>query len=424
MAEFYDQLQEAFRRVSIVQLLHQFGYADAREGKGLKSLFRDDRKAGSVEIKHNRYRDYACDEHNFGHLELIMHVQHCTKGKAIEILFEAAGLERERQKPGTVKRVMAEKRTRLFQAARENAAKIDPLGMPEPPPMDAPIRARWNDGQVAIAAKLKELADSRAWPELALRWLVGQNKTSFPLLPWVDAGENRGWAFLVEKPIFDQRGRAALVPVGYHQRYMVYNKDPESGEKVAKKKWQYIPCVPSDKGADGKPRNLSAFQKMLLGAKIKLPAYPFVLGSLEAPRLVIITEGQFDAVSIALAFGWLESALPPGVVLLALRGVSSPSVLLATYGNWLKRHAPFVWYIGDNDAAGKTVAAQKGNINAIASEPSFIDRLRAIGCTVYPETITHPGCKDFNDVLRAAQPSTATMRKWAIHVGCGDLING
>lgn len=423
MAEFYDQLQEAFRRVSIVQLLHQFGYADAREGKGLKSLFRDDRKAGSVEIKHNRYRDYACDEHNFGHLELIMHVQHCTKGKAIGILFEAAGLEREHQKPGTVKRVMAEKRTRLFQAARENAAKIEPLGMPEPPPMDAPIRARWNDGKAAIVGKMQELAESRSWPESAMRWLVGQNKTSLPLLPWVDDGNVRGWAFLVERPVFDSRGNSGLVPVGFHIRYSIH-KPGQDGQKTKTRQWVYCPYVPIESGPDGKKKNLSDFQRHLIDARLRLPAYPFVLGSIAAPKLVIITEGQFDAVSLAMAFGWIDAEIPPGVVLMALRGVSSPAVLLSSYGDWLRRNKPFVWYIGDNDAAGKTVAAQKGNINAIASEPSFIDRLRAIGCTVYPETITHPGCKDFNDVWRAAPPSIATMRKWANYIGCGDLING
>lgn len=419
-----DQLKQAFETVSIVQIAHDLGIEWLKEGAGQRSPFRPDRSAGSFSVQRAYFKDHAHDEHKGGHIAFVQLARPgWSKRECIEFIIRAAGMEPERQKPGTVKRVTTEKRTKLYRAAQEAAAKIAPLGMPEPPPMDAIVRARWNDGQAVIAGKMQELADSRGWPESTMRWLVGQNKTALPLLPWVDDGNVRGWGFMVEKPQFDSRGNSALIPVGYHIRYSVY-KTGQDGQKTETRQWVYCPYVPAETGQDGKRKELSAFQRHLVDARLRLPAYPFVLGSIADPRLVIITEGQFDIISFALAFGWLDSGIPSGVVLMALRGVSSPSVLLAAYGDWLRRHKTFVWYVGDNDEAGKTVVAQKGNINAIATEPSFIDRLRALGCTVYPETVSHPGCKDFNDIWRECNPSIATMRNWAAHVGCGDLING
>ncbi len=98
-----------------------------------------------------------------------------------------------------------------------------------------------------------------------------------------------------------------LIPVGYHGRYKVFRQDA-----VAGRRWCYTPstCPKSE------------FQRQLAASPVQLPTYPFILGDIGSPpHLAIIAEGQFDAVSIALAFGWLSRGLPPGVVILGLRGV-------------------------------------------------------------------------------------------------------
>jgi len=194
----------------------------------------------------------------------------------------------------------------------------------------------------------------------------------------------------------------------------------ETGNSKPEKRWVYVPYIPQKGSTD--------FQKHLKAMSTKLPAYPFIqtptLPDSTTPRLLIILEGQFDAVSFAAAFGWLDlerGQIPPGVYVMGLRGVQSQKALLAAYGLWLRKHKPFVWIIGDNAAAGRKIDAVKDQ-NAIASEPAFVDRLRAQGCTVHAELINHPGCKDFNDVYKAARPSVETMLTWARHVGAPDVF--
>ncbi len=150
--------------------------------------------------------------------------------------------------------------------------------------------------------------------------------------------------------------------------------------------------------------------------KTKLPAYPFVLGNLDSPRLVVVLEGQFDAVSFALAFEWLEKGFPPGVAVFGLRGVQSQSVFLAAYGAWLRKNQPLIWICGDGDSAGRLLDKRDAS-NSINVEPTFLDRLRAQGCPVRAELINHRGCKDMNDVWKACAPDLETMKQWAARVG-------
>lgn len=424
MDDFWEKMNQAFNQVSVVQLLHRLGYPDAREGSGQKSLFRPDRRAGSVEIKRDYYRDYACDEHQGGHLWVIMQAANCDKSKAIDILFEEAGITRPKQSAGEMKRVAKEKRELAFRAAQNKVKDLPPLKVPEPGPMPDRIRRAWNDGQAAIIEHMDALAESRGWPVEVMRSLVGANKTSFARLPWSNGKDNkRGWAFLVEKPVF-RGNECGLVPVGYHVRYERYEN-----KVLASRPYVYVPSIPDDK----KP-SLSDFQQYLLKLNTKLPAYPFVLGNLDAPKLLIITEGQYDAVSISLAFGWIggpsadgsssaQVKIPDGIVIMGLRGVQSCDPLLAAYGGWLRRNKPFVWVIGDNDEAGRNLATRK-NFDRIDSEPSFIDRLRAQGCTVAGRFYDIAGCKDFNDIWRAHRPSLEQMQAMAVEAGCGDLLKG
>jgi len=389
-------------------LAHELGLVDVREGAGQKSPFRDDKKAGSFSVQKSYFKDHAHDEHAGGHLKFVELARPGFSPKErVEFVIRAAGMEPEKMSTGRMKAVAKEKRSALHRRQADKVVEIPKLGMEEPGPMAARVRDRWNDGQAALADYMAKLAESRGWDERVMRALVGMNKTACPTLPWSD--KHRGWAWMVEKPVFSG-GKAGLVPVGFHARYKIFKK----GEPV-QKRWVYCPYIPE--------KATSAFQKHLQSLKVKLPAYPFVMGKIDSPRLVVILEGQFDAVSFALAFGWLKDGIPPGIVVFGLRGVSSPNVFLAAYGAWVRRHKPFIWIIGDNDEAGKGIDKHKpADLNKIVKEPSFIDRLRAQGCTVHAELVNHPGCKDFNDVWQAAPPSIETMNKWADHVGAGDLV--
>jgi hypothetical protein len=405
-----NQLAIAFESVSIVQLAHELGFTDLREGAGQRSPFREDRKAGSFSVQRSYFKDHAHDEHSGGHIKFVELAKPAwSKKECIEFIIRAAGMEPERQSAGTVRRVMNEKRERLYTREQLKVSEIPKLDGVEPPPWPGRLRERWNEGQAAILEHLGDLAESRGWPAAAMRSLIGMNKTSLPLLPWCDDGGNRrGWGWLVEKPVFSG-ARSELVPVGFHSRYKVFTKGAPPD-----KRWVYCPYVPE--------RQTSNFQRWLADFRVRLPAYPFVLGDLSAPRLVVILEGQFDAVSFALAWGWLAAGLPPGVVVMGLRGVSSPMVLLAAYGPWLRRNKPFVWLIGDNDEAGRRLVERK-NAARLGGEPSFVDRLRAQGCTVAGRFYAVEGCKDFNDLWRAHAPDVGDMERLAAEAGCLSVVD-
>ena len=403
-----DQLTQAFNILSIVQLARELGYVDLKEGAGQRSPFRDDKKAGSFSVQKSYFKDHANDEHRGGHIAFVQLARPgWSKKECIEFIIRSAGMEPVRQSAGAVKRLVKEKREVSFLKARHAAEDIPKLDMEEPGPMPQRIREVWNEGQAAMADYFGKLAESRGWDEPVIRALVGQNKTSLPKLPW---GNGRGWAWMVEKPVFSGE-KVALVPVGSHARYKVYAAKGAPAEK----RWVYVPYIPTAPKSD--------FQHYLKEYNTKLPAYPFVLGDLSAPRLVVILEGQFDAVSFALAFGWLESGFPPGVCVFGLRGASSPNVLMAAYGGWLRRHKPFVWIFPDNDEAGRGLIRRK-NEERIEAQPCFLDRVRAQGCTTVCQFLPLEGCKDFNDIWRAHQPSVDSMQKLADEAGCGDLIKG
>jgi hypothetical protein len=397
MMDSDNQLSRAFEMVSIVQLARDLGI-DLREGAGQKSPFRDDKRAGSFQVGPSWFKDYAFEEHSGGHIKFVMLAKPgWTKKEAIEFIIRAAGMEPTKQSAGKVKAVVKEKREKLFSKALEKAAEIPKLDIPEPGPWPPWVEERWAEGQSIRKDPMDELAayakqgETRGWPREVMIELLNLNKTSSPKVPW-DKG--RCWAWIVEKPIF-QGHKAALVKVGFHGRYKVYNA---AGDE---KRWVYVPYVPST-STNGPPKKYTDFQQRLVKYNTRLPAYPFVLGDLNAPRLVIITEGQ---------------------AVFVLRGVSSRMVFMAAYGAWLRRHKPFVWVIGDNDEAGRKLIERRHD-EKITADPSFIDRLRAQGCKVAGRYYNVEGCKDFNDVWREHKPSRKQMIKLAVEAGCGDLVNG
>lgn len=407
-----NQLNEAFDRVSIVELAAALGI-ELQEGAGQKNPFRNDKSAGSFSVQKKAFKDFANDEHRGGHIAFVRFARpNWDKKEAIEFIIKTAGMEPEKQPSSRVNAAKKLKRADLYRQAKAKREELPGLDV-TPAQWSKPIRERWERGKQPLLDLAPDLAGSRGWIDDALYSLADAGKTSLPLLPWTDRENgNRGWAWIVERPdpIPGSAGRAlSLVPVGFHARYEVF-QTLESGEKEKSKRWVYVPYQP------GEGKIKTEFQKHLAAIRYKLPAYPFVLGDLKEPRLVVILEGQFDAASFALAFGWLQNGFPRGVAVFGLRGVMSQAPFLAGYGAWLRACKPFVWVVGDNDKAGRTLdhANAAGDILA---EPSFLDRIRAQGCPVHACTVDYDGCKDFNDLWRIVPPSVDTMKKWAAHIG-------
>ena len=67
------------------------------------------------------------------------------------------------------------------------------------------------------------------------------------------------------------------------------------------------------------------------------------MGDLDAPELLVILEGEWDAVSFFAACGWFhDAAFPGGVAVFGMRGSGSVGKFLAAYGSWLKINRPAV----------------------------------------------------------------------------------
>jgi len=417
-----DQLSRAFKSVTVIRVAEHFGI---HLKIGLqKSPFRED-KHPSFSVYNNgfSFKDHADDSARGGAWKMAqLCAPQLSPGEIRDLLVSLNGEKPSRPTKNQMRRINREKREDLYQAQQRKLEEIPQLECAEPGPWPPKIKERWEEGkkylQNAITKTGKslaaKLAESRGWDERVITDLVSQGKTACPLLPWSSKRENkRGWGWLVEKPIF-QGLKIALIPVGYHVRYKIYTSKGKV-HQAKEKRWTYIPYVPTD------PK--SEFQAYLKRYNCRIPAYPFVLGDLSAPRLVIILEGQFDAVSFAEAFQWLEKGFPAGISVFGLRGVSSPGVFLAAYGRWLKKYKPCIWLLGDNDDAGRKLVMRRNN-EKINTEPCFVDRLRAQGCKVRAQYLNIDGCKDFNDVWRSRRPTRQEMIDLAKVAGYDGLITG
>lgn len=315
-------------------------------------------------------------------------------------------------------------------AEQQAKALVSRVEVRDVPAWSGSVEARWRTG--AGVDRERDLALSRGWPAAWVEALAPLDLIAWPLLPWYDSIRERaselGVAFRVDLPVFVASNRSGmsheplivrteLRPVGYHQRFEI------RGEKS----WVYVPYLKPPEDCR------SAFQRQLRAEALAagaaddggalVPGLPFVLpGGAECTTLVI-TEGQWDAITFAGACGWFDSdtAWPEGHWVMGARGSNGADTLLAYWGPWLKRWRPRVLVLADNDDAGLwwdhahmagerepwTGAWEPGVM------PSFKEKLLAIGCPqVEVRRVNAAHGKDFNDYWKAKRPTPAAMAKW------------
>lgn len=286
---------------------------------------------------------------------------------------------------------------------------------------------------------LEEIAEDRGWP---VRWaeaVLDDERLSFPVVPWHEPGQRyskRGKAFLVQCPesVDEDTQSLRLRPVGYHQRFFM----AASGNAPARKSWVYVPYVPRHREGGGGENDFSrhlrevAAERGVEAGTAMVPALPFVLSDHAAAigpvRLVVLTEGQWDAISLAGACGWLdERCWPEGVAVFGLRGNEGMDTFLAYYGYWLTACQPVAWVLADNDTAGEkwldTAAAAPG----CPKPPTLAEKLQHLGCRrVMLSVLRKDGGrgKDFNDLWRQKRPTPEAMRAWMAKLGLPDLAAG
>lgn len=145
------------------------------------------------------------------------------------------------------------------------------------PPMPAEAMAKWGEGVDYLEARgdaVEKLAAFRGWPLAWAQYLVECAAVSMPL-----HHGRRTIAFLVAVPE-GAPGKMTMRDVGFHCRV-----EPQSGERRAS--WRFVP--------NEKEHGQTT------------PALPYIIGgaSFDSARLMVITGGQWDALTFAFAAGWL-----------------------------------------------------------------------------------------------------------------------
>jgi hypothetical protein len=231
------------------------------------------------------------------------------------------------------------------------------------PAMPDAVAQAWNEGVDYILAHesmAQRLAEFRGWPVEFASYLIGCAAISLP-----SHCNERGTAFQVIAPE-GERGKMTTRPVGYHIRL--------KGDAGEKSSWRFLP----NEREHGH----------------SIPALPFILGDFETASLLIITEGQWDALSFGLAAGWLGDGClwPQGVGLVGIRGASGCNAFLRHYRRFWPDGANCL-LLADADKAGESWS--QGNDCFAAKLAQLCARVAVVDC--------HPH-KDFNDLYRAERP--------------------
>jgi hypothetical protein len=234
-------------------------------------------------------------------------------------------------------------------------------------PAAIPVRVAeaWREGVEYLRKHPRwqpRIAKWRGWTAALVDQLVEDGMMGTPLY-----NGDRLVAFRVDYPLVQDFGPFgtwfSADQIGFHVRL----KPASAGEKPS---WRFCP----NEREHGQ----------------SIPSLPFILGEFTAARLLVIMEGQWDAISFAHAAGWLvhDAAWPDWVCVIGIRGTHGIRPFLTHYAAHWPRKAKCL-LLADNDRAGATW------FESAEGQQSFADRLIHFCTEVHVETIS--GAKDFNE---------------------------
>jgi len=363
------------------------------------SPFREDRKPSfSIYGGLNRYKDQATDEPAGGVWTFVAACRpEWSKRDIAQYLIERAGLQWDERAPKSKsltelrKERQEQARLKREKLLRDAKKGLDPGRVQLPKhPWPEFVAERYREGLTDPGHRIDRLAQKRQWPVEWVDVLCDMGLISFPALPW---SERRFPAF----PVTD----ATHQHVGYHQRIWSQDDGPA---------WLYVPYHPRQ----GNNRFTSQLQEYAHDKDGPfVPPLPYVLGDPASATLWILTEGQWDAITIFGLMGGLDDVFDLPVAVFGLRGAEAgPVTFLAAYGPMLRRHKPHIWMIPDNDKAGAWDGRGKDQGFAAPRPWSFASKLldyvgrnRRIPVSRIPARFG----KDFNDYYRTAALSRHTF---------------
>jgi len=236
-----------------------------------------------------------------------------------------------------------------------------PVQREKPRPWSSKVEEQYYEGWIFAEDNLgslaKELAEYRGWPVESCVELLAEGVIAQVL----DDYGYRIWAFPVAVPTADGQ-----LTIGIHKR-----------SRPPKKEWFFSAGAIS---------------------------VPFILGDPASAKTFLITEGQWDALSISIA---MSPSSPHQVqredlAIVGIRGVDGVGRFLEFYGDRLKGSTCIV--ILDSDEAGMKWAQHDG----------FLTQLSAMADT---RAFKAPcGAKDCNDAFRAGDLTQDVVQAW-LHGG-------
>lgn len=250
-----------------------------------------------------------------------------------------------------------------------------PVRKPERPPVpDMPqaVFAQWQEGRrfawpkkrARYAKAIDDIACWRGWPHEYVETLVRSGVLTMPLY----FGERTRAAFPVCEPItwkaaeddpadYMRRDRPRFV--GFHTR--LRERDGED------RGWRF---VPSKDEKQGRP---------------SLPPLPLVLagcgafGHLWDKRVLIVVEGEWDALTLPVVAGWFDVdlgllRLPPALAIVGVLGASGTDVFLKSYARFWPRDV-CVLVLRDGDKAGGRWAEAGGIVDQLKTRSARVASL-------------------------------------------------
>ena len=328
-----------------------------KASKSCHSPFREDRHPSfSVFSDGREWKDHGTGEH----------------GDAVDFLAKAQGLD----KSAAAKELIALANTGGTAAPVRRQVEPSPSANELLARMPPEVAAIWEEGIDHLRGNPRaqqSIEHWRHWAAGTVRQLVEDGLMGCPVL-----NGRRGIAFPVQAPCRDELGIVSTFDAGIHFRH-------KAASDETRVSWSYLP-------------NTKAH-----GASC--PALPFVIGAGFTPfaQTVVVAEGQWDALTLCAAAGWLSSdaAWPERITVFATRGAAAWRPLIDLWGKYWPRDAKFVLF-ADGDDAGASWKAPGG----------FKDALCKLGHAVRVVRPPKGGPKDLNDIHRAQPIPAQIIEGW------------
>ena len=265
---------------------------------------KDSKKSFSVYGNDQRWKNHATGECG-DVFNLVAKAQNCGMKEAIKWVKERLGIYKDSGKGSNFKR-------RSLKPIQYVPSSVKIIGIPQD------CHRLWVEGRNFLHSQsgcnaLFKLDQERGWQQGTSEILLDDGLLSMPLI-----FDERVIAFPVQYPDSD-----GWQLVGFH--YCLNDKS-----------WRYLP------------------NEKQYGARV--PSVPFILGAgyFKTSKLVIVLEGQWDAVCFASTAGWLhgDTCWPENVVVIGTRGVNGWQAFMQHWRSFWPQSAKFL-LITDNDKAGR-----------------------------------------------------------------------